>query len=55
LLWTRRRSTDDFAREIQSHIDLEADRLVEQAMTPADAPVSAQRAFGHPARVQEQF
>jgi hypothetical protein len=32
---TRRRSEEDFAREIASHLELEIERLVEGGMPPA--------------------
>jgi putative ABC transport system permease protein len=49
------RSDDDFAREIESHITLEADRLVAQGMHPGDAEAAARRAFGSRTHAQVRF
>ena len=38
-----RRSTGDFSAEIQSHIDMETDRLRAQGMSASDARASALR------------
>jgi hypothetical protein len=51
----RRRSDEDFAREIDAHLQLEADRLVEEGM-PADAARdAARRSFGNVLAAQERF
>src|SRR5687768_11490451 len=51
----RRRSDEDFAREVESHVQLEADRLVEEGMAPEAARSEAQKRFGNPALVREHF
>lgn len=51
----RRRADTDFSSEVQAHIDLEADRLIEQGMPPEDARAAAHRAFGNVTRAQERF
>jgi putative ABC transport system permease protein len=50
-----RRTDDDFANEVQSHIDLEAERLVEEGLSPAEARLAARRRFGSPAAARERF
>lgn len=49
------RTDDDFAREIESHIALEADRLIADGMSPDEAAAAARRAFGSRTRAQVQF
>jgi predicted permease len=53
--WQRRRSEEDFAAEIRAHIVLEADRLVETGMAPAEALDTARRSFGNVTRSRERF
>jgi putative ABC transport system permease protein len=50
-----KRSDKDFAEEINAHIALEADRLVNEGMGPDEARAAARRAFGNVTRAQEQF
>ena len=50
-----RRSQRDFENEIQSHIDLEADRLIEEGMNPRDARAAARKRFGNVTRAQERY
>lgn len=53
---TRRRRTDeDFAREIDSHIALEAERLVAEGWSAAGAGGEARRRFGNVATARERF
>ena len=52
---TRGRKDEDFAREIQSHLDLEADRLVQEGLPPAQAAAAARRHFGNVTRARERF
>jgi putative ABC transport system permease protein len=52
--WTRR-STDDFAAEIESHIAMEADRLMRAGMSAEEAQFAARRAFGNPTAAREHF
>jgi putative ABC transport system permease protein len=55
-MWGRtRRSDDDFAREIRAHITAEADRLVDEGMSRAQAEATALRTFGNVTRTQERF
>ena len=50
-----RRTDEDFAAEVQAHLDLEIARLVADGMSPADARAAAMRSFGNVAAVQERF
>ena len=47
-----RRPDEDFRQEIEAHIALETDRLIEEGMTPAAAREAARRRFGNAARAQ---
>lgn len=49
------RSDRDFADEVESHIRLEADQLIEEGMDPDEALMAARRAFGNVTRSQERF
>ena len=49
------RTDEDFAREVEAHIALEADRLIADGMAPEDAQAAARRAFGSRTRAQVQF
>lgn len=51
----RKRSDQDFAEEIQAHLELETDRLVAVGMTPEDARAAAERAFGNRTAARERF
>ena len=51
----RKRQDDDFAREVESHVQLEADRLVEEGMMPEAARLAAQKRFGNAALARERF
>ena len=54
--WSRVRRTDrDFHNEIQSHIDLEVDRLIGEGVDPVDARHRARRAFGNVTTAEEHF
>src|SRR5688500_15712932 len=50
-----RRSDEDFAREVESHLQLETDRLVEEGMSPAAAGDEARKRFGNTSLVRERF
>jgi len=50
-----RRSKDDFAEEIKSHLELEADELREQGLSQAEARRRARAAFGSVAVARERF
>jgi predicted permease len=45
----------DFAEEIESHIDHEADRLMHEGMSAAEARAAARRLFGSVARARERY
>jgi predicted permease len=51
----RRRSPDDFSSEVQAHLDLETERLIEEGASPAAARDAARRAFGNVTRARERF
>jgi predicted permease len=53
--WLRRRSDNDFAAEIESHLAMEVDRLVTSGMSRDEALFAARRAFGNVTSRQEQF
>jgi putative ABC transport system permease protein len=50
-----RRSDEDFKAEIESHIALETDRLVDEGMAPAAARAAALKRFGRVIAVQERY
>lgn len=50
-----RRSDEDFARELESHVQLEADRLVEEGLAPDLARLEAQKRFGNAALARERY
>jgi putative ABC transport system permease protein len=49
------RSDEDFAREVDAHVQLEADRLVEEGWDPGAARLAAQKRFGNATRAREDF
>ncbi|MBI1355378.1 MAG: FtsX-like permease family protein [Acidobacteria bacterium] len=52
----QRRRDEDFSEEIQSHIQIEADRLIaEEGMSSAAALAAARRAFGNVTSHRERF
>jgi predicted permease len=55
--WKRwsRRSTDDFAAEIESHIAMETERLVRAGMSAEEAEFAARRKFGNTTAAREHF
>jgi predicted permease len=56
MFWRRKkRSTADFAEEIRSHIELEADELKAASVTDADARMAARKAFGNLTAAHERF
>ena len=56
MFWRRKkRSTADFAEEIRSHIELEADDLKTGSVTGAEARMAARKAFGNLTTAQERF
>ena len=52
---TRQRSDDDFDREIRAHLEIEADRLVDEGMAPDEARMAARRRFGNVTVTRERF
>jgi putative ABC transport system permease protein len=54
-MFRKRRSQDDFEAEIQAHIKLEEDRLVEEGMPRDRARFAARRAFGNRLAAAERF
>ena len=54
-MWFRGRKDSDFQAEIESHIRLEADRLIAEGMPAAEAQFAARRAFGNVSMSQERF
>ncbi|MBV9438078.1 MAG: ABC transporter permease [Acidobacteria bacterium] len=54
-MFRRRRSTDDFAAEIKSHFELEADELQSEGLNPEEAYRRARVEFGSAQAAQERF
>jgi predicted permease len=52
---TTRRGDQDFHQEIEAHIQIEADRLVADGVSPEAALAAARRAFGNVTRSRERF
>ena len=55
MFWRRRRASADFAEEIASHVQLEADQLQREGMSAADARHAARRTFGNVGAWKERF
>lgn len=53
--WRRRRRDADFAEEIESHLAMESNRLIQRGMSAEDARLAARRAFGNPTTSLERF
>jgi predicted permease len=51
----RRRKLDDFTAEIETHLQLEAERLQEQGLSAEDARAAAHRTFGNVTRARERY
>ncbi|HYB52514.1 MAG TPA: ADOP family duplicated permease, partial [Thermoanaerobaculia bacterium] len=51
----QRRKPDDFAAEIESHLQLESERLQEEGLPADAAEFTAHRRFGNVTRAQERF
>ena len=49
------RQDDDFGEEVRAHLDLEADQLIEEGMSPDAAKAAARRSFGNVTQVRERF
>ena len=54
-MWRHKRPAADFSSEIEAHITLETDRLVEQGFGYDEARRAARRAFGNSTLAQERF
>ena len=54
-MFRRRRSADDFAAEIKSHFELEADELQSEGLNPEEAYRRARVEFGSAQAAQERF
>ena len=54
-MFKRRRSADDFAAEIQTHLDIETDDLQSEGLSPEEAHRRARVVFGSLPRAQESF
>ena len=54
MVWRRRRD-EDFADEVRSHLEHEAERLHAEGLTQDAAQAAARRAFGNVTRAQERF
>ncbi len=52
---TRKRSDDDFDREVRAHIEIETERLIDDGMAPDAARVAARRRFGNVTVARERF
>jgi putative ABC transport system permease protein len=52
---TRQRPDGDFDREIQAHIEIETERLIDDGMPPDAARVAARRRFGNVTVARERF
>ncbi len=55
LFWRKKRSLEDLAEEIRSHLALEADQIREETGVGTDAESRARLAFGNVTSVQEAF
>jgi hypothetical protein len=51
----RKRPQSDFEAEIESHLQLEADRLRAEGVPEEKAPSAARRAFGNVLAAEERF
>jgi len=54
-MFHRRRSEADFADEIRTHLELEADDLRQEGVSPEEARFKARRTFGNVRAAQESF
>ena len=54
-MFGRKRKLDDFTAEIESHLQLEIERLREQGLSEEDARASARRTFGNVTQARETF
>src|SRR5271167_2102006 len=54
-IFKRKRSTDDFAEEIKSHLELEAEELKREGLSDDEARRKARVEFGNVPAAQERF
>ena len=54
-MWRRSRRFDDFTEEIQSHIEIETERLISEGKDPEEARTAAIRTFGNVSLAKERF
>jgi putative ABC transport system permease protein len=54
-MFRRRRRLDDFASEVESHLELETERFREEGLPERDARFAARRSFGNLTRAKERF
>jgi hypothetical protein len=54
-MFRRRRHANDFAEEIQAHLELEADELKDEGLNEKEARRRAKIAFGNVGAAREQF
>jgi putative ABC transport system permease protein len=54
-MFVRKRKLDDFSAEIESHLQMEIERLQEQGLSEEEARAAAHRAFGNVTKAQERF
>jgi len=54
-MWFTKRRAEDFAAEIEAHVALEAERLMDQGIPEREAKNAARRSFGNTTRAQERF
>ena len=51
----RRRSPEDFKKELDAHLALEADALLQEGVADPDTLDAAKRALGNRTRIEERF
>jgi putative ABC transport system permease protein len=54
-MFGRKRKTDDFTSEIETHLQFETERLQQQGLSEQDARSAARRSFGNLMQVEERF
>jgi len=54
-MFRRKRGADDFAEEIKTHLELEADELKREGLSEDEARLKARREFGNVRAAQERF
>src|SRR5579864_4378879 len=54
-MFRRKRKLDDFASEIEAHLQLEIERLREQGLNEEQARATARRSFGNILHAEERF